>query len=487
MHPAGTVLIVDDEESARDVLEGRLLALGYPLITASNGREALQQAAEVFPDVILLDVMMPEMDGFEVCRRLRAHPHLAEVPIILVTALDDRDSRIQGLQAGADDFLSKPVDPVELKARVQTIIRLNRYRRLMTERARFTRLIELSPDGILIVSTEGTILLVNPAMVRMLHVPDEEHLIGKRLCSLIVSQYALPCYTYMEHVLNNPQSVPQVEILFHRQDGTTVPVELNAGYFDWDGKPTVQMIARDITERKRTTEALQQAHHELAEHRQRLQHLVEKLLVAQEEERRRVAYELHDGLAQVAAGAHQHLQTFASFSRPRAERTRRELQHALDLTQRVVREARQVIAGLRPTVLDDFGLVSALRVEIEALRNDGWEITYEESLGQQRLPPVIETALFRVAQETLNNIRKHAGLTRAHLTLQRHAAAVHLEVQDWGHGFDMAQLHTPGKPGECIGLIGMEERMTLLGGYFRIESKPQHGTRVVAGVPLEHG
>jgi signal transduction histidine kinase len=86
------------------------------------------------PDLILLDVMMPGMDGFEVCRRIRAAPALAEVPIILLTALDDRDSLLKGIEAGADDFLSKPADRREIRARVRTITRLNRYRTLMEQR-----------------------------------------------------------------------------------------------------------------------------------------------------------------------------------------------------------------------------------------------------------------------------------------------------------------------------------------------------------------
>jgi putative two-component system response regulator len=81
---------------------------------------------EVIPDLILLDVMMPGMDGFEVCRRLRADSVLGEVPILMITALDDRSSRLQGIQAGADDFITKPIDSVELLARVQGITRLNR-------------------------------------------------------------------------------------------------------------------------------------------------------------------------------------------------------------------------------------------------------------------------------------------------------------------------------------------------------------------------
>jgi CheY-like chemotaxis protein len=131
MKTTSTILIVDDEPVGQKALEGLLLPLEYNLAFAGNGLEALTKAAALIPDLILLDVMMPAMNGFETCRRLRAHPFLADVPIIMVTALDDHDSRLQGLEAGADDFLAKPFDRVALRARVKTIVRLNRYRRLL--------------------------------------------------------------------------------------------------------------------------------------------------------------------------------------------------------------------------------------------------------------------------------------------------------------------------------------------------------------------
>lgn len=134
-----TILIVDDEPSARDTLEALLYYEGYALNFASNGPEALAKAAELTPDLILLDVMMPDMNGFEVCQRLRSSAFLAEVPVIMVTALDDRNSRLQGIEAGADEFVSKPFDRTELRMRIRTILRINRYQQLIEERANLQR------------------------------------------------------------------------------------------------------------------------------------------------------------------------------------------------------------------------------------------------------------------------------------------------------------------------------------------------------------
>jgi len=128
------ILIVDDEPAGRETLESILEPEGYYLVLAENGYQAIEQAKAIQPDVILLDVMMPGMNGFEVCRRIRSEKGLAEVPILFLTALDDRQSLLNGLEAGADDFISKPFDRYELRARLLGITRLNRYRKLMVER-----------------------------------------------------------------------------------------------------------------------------------------------------------------------------------------------------------------------------------------------------------------------------------------------------------------------------------------------------------------
>ncbi len=129
-----TVLIVDDDESARDTLEALLRPLGVKTPCAMSGAEAIEMANALRPDLVLLDAMMPELDGFETCRALRAAPNTAAIPIVMVTALQDRESRLEAINAGADDFLTKPVDRLELRARVQTTLRLNRYQRELAQR-----------------------------------------------------------------------------------------------------------------------------------------------------------------------------------------------------------------------------------------------------------------------------------------------------------------------------------------------------------------
>jgi two-component system cell cycle response regulator len=156
------ILIVDDEPSGQKTLESLLTGRGYTLIFASDGQEAYDQTLTHMPDLILLDVMMPIMDGYEVCRRLRANPIVAEVPVLMITALDDMSSRLQGLEAGADDFITKPFNRSELRTRVRTIVRLNRYRRLFERNAQLNWVIETSEDGYIHLDTNDNIDYINP-------------------------------------------------------------------------------------------------------------------------------------------------------------------------------------------------------------------------------------------------------------------------------------------------------------------------------------
>lgn len=197
------ILIVDDEADARDMLEALLFREGYELSLAGSGPEALAMARELAPDAILLDVMMPGMDGFEVCRQLRADPDRGEVPILLVTALDDRGARIRGIEAGADDFVSKPVDRLELRARVRTITRLNRYRRLLWER---TKRQEAEEE---ILRRNQELMLLNRVITTVASTFNEEEILSQA-CAALAEAFDMPQATAALYAADQAQASPIV-------------------------------------------------------------------------------------------------------------------------------------------------------------------------------------------------------------------------------------------------------------------------------------
>src|ERR1700688_3624824 len=120
----GTILIADDQAANRELLEELLTAEGFKVASVSTGAAVLEQLAIVPIDLVLLDVMMPHLTGFAVCEKIKANPETYLIPVILVTALSDKQDRIEGIKVGADDFLSRPVDRTELLARVRSLLRL---------------------------------------------------------------------------------------------------------------------------------------------------------------------------------------------------------------------------------------------------------------------------------------------------------------------------------------------------------------------------
>lgn len=161
-----TILVVDDEPLNVELLEGSL-SDDYRIIKAYNGTDALTMAKEKLPDLILLDIMMPDIDGYEVCSQLKKDEKTICIPIVMITILKEKPDRIKAMAAGADDFLSKPVDMYELTVRVKSLIRIKQYYdTLMKEREKlhmFKSALDSMDDCVLITKMNGDINYVNPA------------------------------------------------------------------------------------------------------------------------------------------------------------------------------------------------------------------------------------------------------------------------------------------------------------------------------------
>ena len=204
-----------------------------------------------------------------------------------------------------------------------------------------------------------------------------------------------------------------------------------------------------------------------------------------EEQVRRIARELHDEAGQLLATVYLALDRLHPHLAPEGDEP---LAQAKDLLRQVEDELRRVAHELRPTILDDLGLLPALRFLGEGVTQRSGILVRVVGSTEDRLPPAVEIALYRAAQEALSNVARHAGASRATIELQRMEREVVCRIQDDGCGFDTERVFARGeRPG--LGLAGLRERMAMLGGALQVSSQPGRGTELVMHIPLEvsHG
>lgn len=268
-HPA-TILIVDDEAPNRRLFEMQLRHEGHLALSASSGEEALEAVAHVLPDLILLDVMMPGMDGYQVARALKADPVTSGIPIIMVTALTDRHARVEGLNAGAEEFLTKPIDRAELALRVRNLLRLKAYGDFMSDHARileelvqsrtsdlqrFRTAMDASADGIFLVDRRSMRYVeINTTACTMLGYSREE-LLTVELEAVSLSDNAALEAIYDGLIAGKPPRTLS-EMQVRRKDGSLLDVEVNRQAQRLGGEWIIVGVIRDITERKQAQDQI---------------------------------------------------------------------------------------------------------------------------------------------------------------------------------------------------------------------------------------
>lgn len=269
---AATILIVDDEVQNRKLLEALLRAEGYLTLSVASGEEALASVAQHAPDLILLDIMMPGMDGYQVASALKSNPPTSNIPIIMVTAQVDRSARLSGLKAGAEEFLTKPVDRAELWLRVRNLLRLKEFsdflqnhsvilERQVQERTadlqRFRTAMDSTGDAIMLVSRPAMRFIeVNETASAMLGYTREELLaMGPMDLGSATSESLEQVY---DALIAGEDSKDLIETQLLRKDGSLIQVEVLRKAQCFGGEWIIVGVVRDITERK---EAEKRLHH----------------------------------------------------------------------------------------------------------------------------------------------------------------------------------------------------------------------------------
>lgn len=392
------ILLIDDSPQHLRLIEHMLRKGGYDDIACvSSAREAFDflgfdgsRPPRTGIDLILMDILMPGISGIEACRLLRTKSHLKDIPIIMITGVSERESLEQAFDAGAMDYISKPVRKIELLARVRSLIRLKHHQDALRDaRGELERRVE-----------ERTVELINA---------------NRRL-------------------------------------------------------------EAEIEERKRMEEVLHASE-------KRLRFLSSRLIIAQEEERKSIAREVHDSIGSLLSGIKMGLENALS-QMERGCGSLEPLTELVSMVQQAMRECRRIMTDLRPSVLDDYGIVKTIGWLCDRLRVLHPKIRIEKfiPLEEREIPEPLKIVIFRISQEACHNAAKYSRAERLTISLARKDdRLLELIITDNGIGFDFKD-HAFERKGQ--GLTNMKERAELSGGALFIDSAPEQGTTIRASWPL---
>lgn len=340
------------------------------------------------------------------------------------------------------------------------------------------------PAAMYLCNMEGAIELYNRTAVELWGYEPLDRYAGKRFCGSYrlfdadgapMSHDSSP----MAEVLRTGIPARNRELTVGRPDGTRVAVLANiVPVRDSQGLMVGAVCSlQDITERKLSEERLKESN-------EQLQAMSRRLVEAQETERRHIARELHDEIGQTLTAAEMNLQA-ALQSQPSAPLQRR-LEESLQAVEQVLEQVHDLSLNLRPSMLDDLGLVPTLRWYINRQSSlAGLQTEFRADPLEHRLDPLIETECFRIAQEALTNIVRHAQARTLTVELNRKDGCLHLSVRDDGIGFDVAAVRERAVHGASLGLLSMEERAAVAGGGLKYHSAPAQGTEIHAWFPLK--
>lgn len=274
------ILLVDDNPQNLKVLYETLRDRGHHLLIANDGEKALQLAQRHHPQVILLDIMMPGMDGFAVCQALKADERTRSSAVIFLSALDDLDAKVRGFDLGGADYIAKPFQPQEVIARVETHVRITQLERSLEARNRQlegdqVRILDAISEGIYGLNAQGRITFANPAAARMAGVTAQQ-LIGRDICELHFRDRGegAPAPTLRElGICHHETPVHQRGIRMHRTDGSTFPAEYRASpRFEEGVLQGSVVVFRDISVELDQEQALDEARQTVEVQREQLAH-----------------------------------------------------------------------------------------------------------------------------------------------------------------------------------------------------------------------
>ncbi len=475
------LVVIEDQEAHFELMK-RAIIKEFPQATITHFDHAgscLEQLPELKPDLILADYLMPGMNGIEFLEALQWQG--LGVPVIMLTGQGNESIAVQAMKLGAWDYLIKSADIFKLlPGTIEKVIRERRLRDALRESSRLNDLLLNSlPHPAMLVNRNHVVLAANRIALE----------IGARINELCWQSYGSGEYIsegdkrfLRAHPdVTPPSGIQCTHCRSNEAFASGQPTSANdicAFGRNWDcwwipiDADTQLVYAIDITAHK---QAEQQIHK-----------LTQQILKVQEMERQRLAYDLHDSIGQELSSIKIGMETILDQQPEACSAIKGKVTGLVDLLQGTIEAVRNLAYELRPPVLDQLGLVQTLQEYCEefAARQGVQVDFYAAGMDDLDLDSDTRIALYRLVQESLNNVNKHAAASNVSVRLVASFPSIILRVEDNGVGFDVTSRMNDARNERCMGLHGMEERVNLLGGTIKIESRPMNGTRIRIEVPF---
>jgi PAS domain S-box-containing protein len=513
------ILMVDDQPAKLLSYEVMLGGLGENLIKASSAKEALEVLLKNDVAVVLMDVSMPELDGFQLAAMIRQHPRFQRTAIIFVSAVHLTDlDQLKGYEHGAVDYISVPVVAELLRAKVRVFAELHRktrqletLNRELEQRVR-ERTDELARKAELLLQLNTELVGRNQELDAIIHTaPDmifsrkadgSRDYISDRFYDFTgAPSGSANGFGWLDYVHpeDNQKAMAdwmrcvesganyEAEYRLRSKDGSyrwfrarALPIRDDGRIVRWYG------TCSDIHDSKLLEQSIRDNASELEKMVDRrtdeLRRLSIRLMTMQDQERRRLARDLHDGLGQELAVAKMVLDKMILQKSPQPPAE--EWTQASSIMDRAIQQVRTMSHLLHPPLLDEVGLISALSWYVEGItKRSGIETSLEVQPREfPRLSADVETAVFRIVQEALTNVFRHAEASKVSITLAQKEESIVVAVRDDGKGVDkrIAELQ-PDSVG--VGIGGMKQRAKEFGGELRL-TNAHPGTLVELMIPL---
>lgn len=451
--PARKVLIVDDDPVSLKVLLHLLKSVDYQVARAMSGNDAWKVLKDFSPDLILLDILMPDIDGYELCRELKNNSMYRHIPVIFITSANKTDEIVKGFDAGAVDYITKPINKAEILARVGTHLELKHSRDQITDTNRdllqevenrrqaeekFKALSETAFEAVLFLK-DGLVIEANKAAYNLFGLQENKNefhkidtfvdLSGKKLLDKIT-----------KHADNGIW-----ELEFYRNDKSRFYGLIQHQHFQYKNEMINVLAIRDITKQK--------------EHEK---DILNAILETQENERKRFSKDLHDGLGALLSTLKIYVGLLQKENKGYDEK--QDLLAEMKSTiKQAIDSTRSIANNLMPSILTEYGFIRALKSFADAMNKTESvkiEFSYPERL--QRLDNNTETHIYRIVLELINNTLKHAGAGNIFIKVYSKDNHLFIDYKDDGKGFDFQDAYT--KRGGGQGLKNIFSRINFLNG-----------------------